>query len=49
MVDTDAVGDVPLHMINNYFSIGADAHVALEFHLERSEKSSVILYQYQAI
>ena len=27
--------DVPLHVINNYFSVGADAQVALDFHLER--------------
>ena len=33
--------DVPLHVINSFFSVGCDAQVALEFQLDRGTTTTV--------
>ena len=40
--DFDGVPDVPLHVINNYFSVGADAQIALLFHNERGTEKLLL-------
>ncbi len=44
-VEKEAKAKLPINTMNNYFSIGADAKIALEFHEERQKNPEAFTSQ----